>query len=36
MQQLANISHSKEVYDKAKTYATQNDALNEFAVTSSG
>lgn len=36
MQQLSGIKHSKEVYDKAKAVATQNDALGEFAVTSNG
>ena len=36
MQQLSGVKHSKEVYDKAKTVATQNDALGEFAVTSNG
>ena len=36
MQQLNNIRHSQEVYEKAKAVATQNDALGEFAVTSNG
>lgn len=36
MQQLSNIKHSKEVYDKAKAAATQNEALNEFAVDALG
>ena len=36
MQQLNNVMHSKAEYDKAKAYATQNDALNEFAVNALG
>lgn len=36
MQQLNNVIHSKAEYDKAKAYATQNDALNEFAVNALG
>jgi hypothetical protein len=36
MQQLNGVMHSKEVYDKAKAYATQNDALSEIAVTADG
>ena len=30
------IQRSKDIYDKAKSYATENDALNEYAVTSNG
>ena len=30
------IQRSKDIYDKAKAYATENDALNEYAVTSNG
>ena len=36
MQQVNNAMHSKEVYDKAKAYATQNDSLSEFAVNALG
>ena len=36
MQQIVGLQHSKEVHEKAKTLATQNDALNEFAVTAAG
>ena len=30
------IQRSKDIYDKAKSYATTNDALNEYAVTADG
>ncbi len=36
MQQLNRAKHSKEVYDQAKKIAIDNDAMGEFAVTSSG
>lgn len=36
MQQLNNIKHSKDIYNKAKTVATTNEALNEYAVTADG
>ena len=36
MYQINNLKYSKEVYDKAKAYATQNDSLSEFAVNALG
>ena len=36
MLKLNNIRHSKEVFDKARTQATANGALNEYAVTTEG
>lgn len=36
LQQINNIKFSKAAYDKAKEQATSNDALNEFAVDSTG
>ena len=36
MQKINNLKYSKEVFDKAKTLATTNEALNEFAVTTGG
>lgn len=36
MQQINNIKFSKAAYDKAKEQATNNDALNEFAVNTNG
>lgn len=36
MQQLNNLQHSQKVYERALQVATQNDALHEVAVTSSG
>ena len=36
MQRVNNAMYSKELYDKAKEYATKNEALNEFAVDAIG
>ena len=36
LQNINNIAFSKELYDKSKAQATQNDALYEFAVTTNG
>lgn len=36
MNQLNNIKYSKNEYDKAKTHAETNDAINEYVVTPSG
>ena len=36
MQQLSNVKHSKELFEKAKSYATQNESLGELAVTAMG
>lgn len=36
MQSLSNAMYSKEEYDKAKALATQNEALDEFAVNALG
>ena len=33
---LNQLKYSKEAFDKARTNATNNDALNEFAVTADG
>ena len=36
MRQLNNLKYSKEAFDKARTNANNNDALNEYAVTPDG